>query len=205
MDKKNNIIKYFILIKCIFLFTIDISFALSTNELLNRKRKEAEIKELVPNIYKSIVLLTKDSSLNIKDSDILRYSTAIAYSSKKNKINPLLMVSIIYVESEFFHKKSLIEGVSDYSIAQINYHVWSKEYSKIRNSPLNKEKLFKNQIYAINKMGEILKYKKSLYSKEKEWYLSYHSRTKKYRDIYRVKLKKVFDTLIKNGFDLNFI
>ena len=187
------------------MFTIDISFALSTNELLNRKRKEAEIKELVPNIYKSIVLLTKDSSLNIKDSDILRYSTAIAYSSKKNKINPLLMVSIIYVESEFFHKKSLIEGVSDYSIAQINYHVWSKEYSKIRNSPLNKEKLFKNQIYAINKMGEILKYKKSLYSKEKEWYLSYHSRTKKYRDIYRVKLKKVFDTLIKNGFDLNFI
>lgn len=133
---------------------------------------------------------------NMKKDLAKRVSVLIGLSSKKYNLDPRIMISIMKVESAF--NQSATNPSGDFSIAQINYRVWEKEFKKLKRKNLDFTKLKKNDAYSIFRMAEILSIEKKRY-KGKKWYLTYHSRTKKYRDIYEKKFNKEFKKIKKFG------
>lgn len=112
----------------------------------------------------------------------------IVNKSLERKLDPFLVTSIIAVESHF--KLNAYNPSGDYSLAQINYRVWSKEFPRVGYEPLCKVSLKEDPAYAINKMTKILSIIKKRHDKDSKWHTRYHSSTKKYRKSYEKKLKK---------------
>lgn len=103
------------------------------------------------------------------------------------------------IESLFDQKAYNPSG--DHSIAQINYKIWKEEFDKLDRPVLMYKRLKKDDAYAIFRMAEILDIERKRY-KGNKWYLTYHSKTKKYRDKYEVRYNKEFDKLKVFGNDI---
>ncbi len=117
----------------------------------------------------------------------------IAYSlymtTKKYNVDPKIMIAIIGTESDFRNNK--VSTTGDLSMAQINTTVWNKEFERMGLDKLNPKRLKKDENYALSKMAEILTILKSRHGKkDNQWFARYHSHTKKYKNLYSVKVEK---------------
>lgn len=141
------------------------------------------------------------SVIKLPDRERVRFATLITLSCKKYKIDPRIMVSILKVESDF--KQKAVSNTGDYSVAQINFKVWAKNFRKLDKDPLHFQRLKEDDAYAIFRMGEILNDLQSNFSKkDKFWFARYHSNTPKYKNVYIKKLQVNLKKLLPYGPDL---
>lgn len=125
----------------------------------------------------------------LKISNRNRIARSLYNTTKKNKLDPKLMIAIIGAESDFVNSK--ISTTGDLSLAQINTEIWNKEFSRLGLSRLNSKRLKKDEVYALSKMAEILNIIKARHGKkDRKWFARYHSSTKKFKDIYSLKIEK---------------
>lgn len=117
-----------------------------------------------------------------------RIAKNIFQAANKNKVDPLLMIAIIDTESNFAGSK--VSSTGDLSMAQINTNVWNKEFSRLGRQKISDYRLKKDEVYALNKMAEILGILKIRHAnKDVNWYARYHSHTKKHKIDYREKVE----------------
>jgi hypothetical protein len=75
-------------------------------------------------------------------------------------------------------------------MAQINPQVWNREFSRLGLEKLNRLRLKKDELYALNKMADILSILKTRHEKnDKDWFARYHSQTAKLKNEYRSKVR----------------
>lgn len=118
-----------------------------------------------------------------------RIAKSLYSTTRKYKIDPKLMVAIIGTESDFVNEK--ISTTGDLSLAQINTVIWNKEFVRLGLNKLNPKLLKKDEAYALNKMAEILNILKVRHAKnDSKWFARYHSHTKKYKNLYSLKVEK---------------
>lgn len=115
-------------------------------------------------------------------------ASQISKAIKKYKVEAQIIVAIIDTESDF--KADKVSTTGDLSVAQINVDVWNKEFMRMKKPLLIKERIKKDQEYALMKMAEILSIIKSKYEKkDRRWYARYHSNTYKHKSEYLHKLE----------------
>ena len=125
---------------------------------------------------------------NINKEKRSKIALALYQASTKYSVDPKIMVAIIATESNFNNAAVSISG--DISLAQINTKVWDAEFNRLGFSKLDKKLLKKDEAYALNKMAKILSILKNRHSKDAKWYAVYHSKTKKFKNVYDVKVQK---------------
>lgn len=151
-------------------------------------------------------ILSKEMSL--KKDKAQRLATTISFAAKKYEIDPRIMIAIMKVESNF--KQNAINLTScertkkdkcgDYSIAQINYEIWSETFPRLGKKQLDLHKLKTDESYAIFRMAEILSILKKEYSaSDKFWFARYHSSTPVHKNRYQTVLKKELKKVISLG------
>ena len=137
---------------------------------------------------------------------IFKVANAVAKVSDVNKIDPRLFLAIMKVESSF--NQGAVSSTGDFSMAQINYANWSKEFKRLKKAPLDKQKLSTDIDYSISKMGEILTIIHNRHKTDSIWYARYHSSTPDLKIGYSKKVqtelafiekKEVSDTYEKIG------
>jgi soluble lytic murein transglycosylase-like protein len=142
---------------------------------------------------------------NIDQKEATRLATIIAIESKKENIDPRIVLAILNTESSF--NQAAVSLTGDISIAQINPRVWSvQRFKKKIGRDLNHKRLRKDEAYAISRMCLILSYlKKTFATKDKWWFARYHSSTPVYKSEYIGqlmisfrKLKPFGNTLLKD-------
>lgn len=113
---------------------------------------------------------------------------SIYRSSVRYGIDPLIMTSIIKVESSF--NQGAVSSTGDISIAQINFEVWIKEANNL-GFELSRAKLISSSDYAIDRMGLILLILKNRHSgSDPFWYGRYHSQTPYFKMVYLEKVHR---------------
>ena len=118
-----------------------------------------------------------------------KIATALYQASKRHAIDPKIMVAIISTESDFNNDAVSITG--DLSLAQINTKVWNAEFTRLGLGKINTKLLKKDEAYALERMGKILSILKARHAnKDAKWYGTYHSRTKRLKNIYESKIQK---------------
>jgi len=129
------------------------------------------------------------SALRPKFSKKKQYHLAskIQKIAKEYKLEPQIVVAIIDTESEFDQSK--ISETGDLSLAQINPDVWNEEFKRLNLEELDIERLKTDTDYSLKTMAKILSHLKKNYgNKDKKWYARYHSKNKKFKEIYLSKL-----------------
>lgn len=136
-------------------------------------------------IAKMINVVQPDLKMNNRN----RIAKSLYNTTKKYKLDPKLMIAIIGTESDFVNTK--VSTTGDLSLAQINTQVWNKEFTRLGLGQLNAQLLKKDEVYALSKMAEILNIIKARHAKkDTKWFARYHSHTKKFKDLYSVKVEK---------------
>ena len=153
----------------------------------------------VEKTFKTVERALLRISPKMKKKQYKRLAILISLAAKKYEIDPRIMISIMKIESLFDQKAYNPSG--DHSIAQINYKIWKKEFKKLDRPELMFKRLKKDDAYAIFRMAEILSIEKQRYKGDK-WYLTYHSKTKKYRDRYEKRYNVQFEKLKVFGPDM---
>ncbi|MGZ3789816.1 MAG: transglycosylase SLT domain-containing protein [Bacteriovorax sp.] len=139
----------------------------------------------VNRISKMIKVLQPDLNKNARN----RIAYSLYMTTKKYKVDPKLMIAIIGTESDFRNEK--VSSTGDLSLAQINPDIWNKEFIRMGLKKLNPKRLRKDEVYALSKMAEILNILKARHSKsDNKWFARYHSQTKKFKNLYSVKVEK---------------
>lgn len=157
----------------------------------NNKKANSHIKDFdqktFPNKHFIIANMIAIVQPELNQQDREKISVQISKALKKHKIDPQIMVAIIDTESNFQANK--ISSTGDLSVAQINPEIWNKELIRMKQEAIDKEKLKKDQEYALIKMAQILEIIKNRHSKkDRKWYARYHSNTKDYKKDYLQKL-----------------
>lgn len=146
-----------------------------------RRAANQRIRETTQIVAKLAPNLTKDRQAMV--------AAAIHNNSIKYKISKKILMAIIKVESNF--KSNAISPTGDYSIVQINLKIWNREFKRLGLPTIDKNRLVKNDDYAISKMCKILNIIKNRYNKDPKWYVRYHSNTPEFNSIYNLKINKV--------------
>lgn len=124
----------------------------------------------------------------VKVANRMRIAQSLNNVAKKHNIDPKLMIAIIGTESDFCNNK--VSSTGDLSLAQINPDVWNREFARLGLEKLNNTRLKKDEVYALNKMAQILSILKHRHEKkDKNWYARYHSHTRKYKNQYSAKVQ----------------
>lgn len=144
--------------------------------------------EVVANNIRSISKMIQVIQPNLNASKRNQLASSLYFTSKKYNVDPKIMIAIISTESSF--RNDVVSTTGDLSLAQINTAVWDKEFKRLGMEELNPQMLKKDEKYALNKMGKILSILKTRHEKkDRKWYARYHSRTKKYKEIYDGKVQ----------------
>jgi len=144
---------------------------------------QVKIPPRTTNIAKMITALRPKFSKQKK----YQLASKIQKISKEYKLEPQIIVAIIDAESEFDQNK--ISDTGDLSLAQINPDVWNEEFKRLNLEELDIERLKTDTDYSLKMMGKILSHLKKNYGhKDRKWYARYHSKNKKYKEIYLSKL-----------------
>ena len=118
-----------------------------------------------------------------------RIAKSLYNTTQKYKVDPKLMIAIIGTESDFVNSK--VSTTGDLSLAQINTEIWNKEFERLGLNKLNPKLLQKDEVYALSKMAEILNILKVRHQKnDSRWFARYHSHTKKFKNLYSIKVEK---------------
>lgn len=169
------------------------------NNISNYENSKNLDQKKIESILKKEMFLNKSKSLEL--------SKLIYKSSKKYKIDSRIIISILKVESNFDQsainlsscKNKNIPKCGDYSIAQINYNIWSKNFLELGREPLSFYKLKNSVSYSIDRMAEILSILKDNYGEsDKLWFARYHSSTPFFKNRYVKVLKKEFKKIIRS-------
>lgn len=160
---------------------------------LHQKQIQTQLADAIKKVDEAIYEVIK-----LPNRERMRFATLITLSCKKYEIDPRIMISILKVESDFNQKA--ISNTGDYSVAQINFKIWAKNFRKLDRAPLQFERLKSDDAYAIFRMGEILAELQKQHSKhDKLWFARYHSNTPHFKNLYVGRLKKNFKKLIPYG------
>ena len=144
---------------------------------------QAKIPPRTTNIAKMITALRPKFNKHKK----YQLASKIQKVSKEYKLEPQIIVAIIDAESEFDQYK--VSETGDLSLAQINPEIWNEEFKRLNLEELDVERLKTDTDYSLKMMGKILSHLKKNYGeKDKKWYARYHSKNKKYKEIYLSKL-----------------
>lgn len=163
---------------------------ISTN-VMPKSFSKAEIRAYnISNISKMIEAV--EPQLNDKKREEI--ALALYQTSKKFAVDPKIFVAIISTESNFNNSAVSVSG--DISLAQINTKVWDVEFQRLGLGKIDKKLLKADEAYALDKMGAILSLLKARHAKkDAKWYAIYHSRTKKFKNIYDGKIQARFRTI----------
>lgn len=146
-------------------------------------------KDVDANHIALIAKMIKTVQPDLKEINANRIAKSLYNTTKKYKVDPKLMIAIIGTESDFVNTK--VSTTGDLSLAQINTEVWNKEFVRLGLNQLNPKLLKKDEAYALGKMAEILNIIKARHGKkDSKWFARYHSHTKKFKDIYSIKVEK---------------
>ena len=160
--------------------------------LIKQQQKE-KILEVIDRVDGAI-----DKVINLPDNERKRFAVLISLACKKYDLDPRIVIAILKTESDF--RQNAISHTGDYSVAQINFKVWSKNFNKMDRAPLKYEKLREDEAYALFRMAEILSILQKQHSKtDKQWFARYHSATPHFKSIYMTKLEKVLKKLVNLG------
>lgn len=158
--------------------------------LLSNEAKPATFKEYNTFDRSTLVIAKMIGKIQpeLKNSNRMRIAQSLNNVAKKHHIDPKLMIAIIGTESDFVNAK--VSSTGDLSLAQINPNVWNKEFERLGLEKLNNVRLKKDEVYALNKMAQILSILKNRHEKkDKNWYARYHSHTRKYKNQYNTKVQ----------------
>ncbi len=146
-------------------------------------------KDVTRNNVNIISKMIKAVQPELEKNNRNRIAYSLYMTTKKYKVDPKLMIAIIGTESDFVNSK--VSTTGDLSLAQINTEIWNKEFSRLGLDKLNAKRLKKDEVYALSKMAEILNILKARHAKnDSKWFARYHSHTKKYKNLYSVKVEK---------------
>lgn len=122
------------------------------------------------------------------DEDRAKFIAVSIHDSATNyKIDPKVIIAIIDTESNF--RKGMVSHTGDLSLVQINPLVWNKEFARLKMPLVDAKRLQEDEAYAINLMCEILTLIKVRHGEtDARWFARYHSKTKKYKDLYHTKV-----------------
>lgn len=129
--------------------------------------------------------------------DIDTIVESVLASSEANDVDPLIILSILKVESDF--NQRVVSNTGDFSLAQINYNIWSKELKRVKKIDLDFEKLKTDIPYSVDIMGKILKILEKRHKKDPDWYARYHSGTVKFKMAYSKKLNTAMESIKENS------
>jgi hypothetical protein len=88
-----------------------------------KNSRQASASPEVLNLAQMIRLITDD---RLSPMNALRYAELIFQSSQKFNVNPLEIIALIMVESDF-QEKSINRETGDYGLGQINWRHWGKD------------------------------------------------------------------------------
>lgn len=124
---------------------------------------------------------------NISVAKANHLAKTIYRNSVEFKLDPKILIAIIATESNF--RNEVISSTGDFSMAQINFKIWNKEFERLGMPKLDMKLLRNNEHYGIYKLARILSILKMRYQKaDQHWYASYHSQTPNLKGIYKSKL-----------------
>jgi hypothetical protein len=168
----------------------DVNLLLSLQEHKNEdpQNYEAQKDDVIASIKEILSPYIKGEH---KDTAMEKIAQAIYNTSKTQKIDYLLFLSIMKVETTTFDQSKVSE-TGDISIAQIKPEVWEKEFIRLKRKPLDKKRLKKDSAYAIDRMGEILHIIQSRHKDDPYWYARYHSGTPKHKMAYSSKVQQEY-------------
>ena len=136
-------------------------------------------------IAKMIAMIQPELNVSAKN----RIAKSLYITTTKYKVDPKLMIAIIGTESDFVNSK--ISTTGDLSLAQINTDIWDREFVRLGLKKLDPKLLKKNEAYALGKMAEILNILKVRHEKkDTHWFARYHSHTKKFKNLYSIKVEE---------------
>jgi hypothetical protein len=119
------------------------------------------------------------------------FAKMILVAAANKNLDPKIFVAIIMAESSF--KSGAVNKKShDFSIAQINKRIWSKEYKRLNHAQIDFKRIMIDDHYAITEMAEILSILALRFKDQKDWYLNYHSSDDAEKSIYRRTINKKF-------------
>lgn len=172
---------------------VDKSSEINKINALHAQHVQEQFQNTVKRVDEAIYTVIK-----LPDRERLRFATLITLSCKKYNLDPRIMVSILKVESDF--KQKAVSHTGDYSVAQINFKVWAKNFRKLDKDPLHFQRLKEDDAYAIFRMGEILHDLQTNFSKKDEfWFARYHSNTPKFKNKYIKNLQVHLRKLLPYG------
>ena len=155
-------------------------------------------KVLVPNKPVVIAKMMKTLKPSMNQSQKNDLSLKIHQVFSKYDIAPQIVLSIIDTESNF--NQAAVSSTGDLSLAQVNVEVWNREFVRLNKEPIDTERLKNDEVYALETMAQILQILKTNYAKtDRRWYARYHSKTKKYKEIYLAKLEERMKKLEKSN------
>ncbi len=167
------------------LLIIAIIFSLFSTQVMPKSMTKAEVARYNVNMISKMIKIIQPD-LNTKKRK--QIALELFKASKKFEVDPKIMVAIIATESNF--NNDAVSSSGDLSLAQINTKVWDLEFQRLGLAKINIKRLKKDEAYALNKMGAILSILKARHAKkDTKWYATYHSRTKKYKDLYFKKVQ----------------
>jgi soluble lytic murein transglycosylase-like protein len=162
-------------------FTLIIALlTVSTSVMPDSHLRECHL-EWITGMMKKLEARTDDNRAQLIAQNILD-------AAQKYNVDPKIVLSIIDTESDF--REGMVSYTGDVSLVQINPKIWNREFARMKKPLLSSSKLKKDEAYAIEKMCEILSILKNRYSDaDAKWFARYHSRTKKFKNLYSAKVE----------------
>ncbi|NOT78976.1 MAG: transglycosylase SLT domain-containing protein [Bacteriovoracaceae bacterium] len=167
------------------LFIIALILSLIATPVMPKSFSKAEVARYNVDVISKMIKVVQP---DLKLSKRRQIALELYKSSKKFAVDPKIMVAIIATESNF--NNDAVSSTGDLSLAQINTKVWDIEFKRLGLSKINIKRLKKDEAYALNRMGAILSILKARHAKkDNKWYATYHSKTKKHKDVYVKKVQ----------------
>lgn len=162
-----------------------IDFLDSKKLFIDKEEKQIHIYENMINGFYT--------GINIKNAN--KIARQVHKYSKEKNIPAEYVLAILKKESDF--NQGAYNPSGDFSIAQINYKIWNKEYEKKTKKKLDLVKLKASSDYAIDVMTDILLMHKKYEDTDPLWYARYHSKTKSRKEEYANKLNEFVSQMSK--------
>jgi hypothetical protein len=176
------------------------SISLENNHSFFNKFTEADellIEEVILHFYEE----KNPGHIDKIKPHIPRIAKSIIKHSEDKKIDFRILLGILKTESDF--SQNTVSSTGDFSLAQINYRIWSDEFKKVKNIKLNKDKLKKDIDYSISMMTEILNILEKRHPNDPLWYARYHSSTPSLKIKYAGKVDSVVNSIKLEEYSFN--
>jgi len=175
------------MIKHLLLWSFFLLLIFFMTEVVTAKEMCLKMQYKYPNKHEKITTFIK--TYDIKKDRAYILSDYILYIGERHELDPLLLASILGVESSY--RFDAINPMSkDYGAIQLNLRVWKREFKRL-NIDFNLDLFNSSKIYQIKVMATILNVLKNRHKEDCFWWARYHSSTPKFKKIYIKKIEKM--------------